>query len=131
MCGTARRLHPPNGPVEDLHPGAALVTGTEEKLHADADAEHRPAGRDAVADRVVEPVRLEAPGSTLHVPDPGDDCERRLANLRRIDRDRRLGSCPREGRADRAKIAGAVVGEHDPHAMPFVERMPPSPGATA
>ena len=90
----------------------------------------RPAA-DAVADRLVEPVDREAPGSALDVPDTGDHRERRVAHLGRVDRDRRLGTCPREGRGDRAEIAGAVVGEHDPHAIPFVERMPPSPAATA
>ena len=45
-----------------------------------------------------------------------------------------VGSAPARANAEvtRAEVAGAVVGEHDPrrsvHAIPFVERIPPSPG---
>ena len=89
------------------------------------------AGGDAVADRIAEAVRGETARGALDVADAGDHRERRLTHGSSVGRDRCLGTCPREGGGDRAQVAGAVVGEDDSHAMPLVERMPPSPAATA
>ena len=109
----APRADAPDRAVEELEAGAALLALAEEELHADADPEHRPAGGDAVADRVVEAVRGEPARGALDVADAGDHRERRLAHGSGVGRDRRLGTCPREGGGDRAQVAGAVVGEHD------------------
>ena len=91
----------------------------------DADAEHRPAGGDALADRVVEPPARAARGA-LDVTDARDDRERRLAHdpgslettarARAASADRRCAGCRRRSR------------RHDPHAAPFVERMPAAAG---
>ena len=127
----APRAQPPNRACEQPEALAALVARAEEELQADADPRHRPPGGDALAQRVVEPVAREPRGRALDVTDARDQRERRLAHEPRVDGHDRLHPGPRERRRERAEVAGPVVGEHDPHAAPFVERIPASPGATA
>ena len=131
MCGTRRRADAPDRAGEELEAAAPFLALAEQELHADTDPEHGLAGGDAVADRLVEAVRGEPARGALDVADAGDHRERRLTHGSGVGRDRCLGAGPGEGRGDRAQVAGAVVGEDDLHAMPFVERMPPSPAATA
>ena len=132
MCGTVRRADRAGpGPAEKLEARTALLALAEEELHAHADAEDGAAGRDALADRIVEAVRREPAGGALDVADTGDHGERRLAHGSSVGRDRCLRSGAREGRGDGAQVAGPVVGEDDLHAIPFVDRIPPSPAATA
>ncbi len=63
--------------------------------------------------------------------DAGDDHERRVAHGRGIGGDLGVGAGPLQRRADAAEVARAVVGEHDLHARPFVERTPSPSGAHA
>ena len=81
MCGTRRACEPAHRAAEEAEPGAALVALLEQELHADADAEHRPAGRRAVSQRLVDAGAREPGGRARDVTDAGDDRERRLAHV--------------------------------------------------
>src|SRR6266508_4158217 len=91
-----------NAAGQNAEPAPALLALLEEELHAEADAENRPA-------------------RGLRVADTGDHGQRRLANdLRRRRRGCRHADALEPG-ANAAQVAGAVVGEHD-HNDPFVDR---------
>ena len=92
----------------------------------------------ALEDRLVEPVQRQPARGALDMTDSGDDGERRLAHLRRVDRDDRIAPRTHERGRDAAQVPGAVVGDHDPHAIaparhasPFVDWMPEPPVAQA
>ncbi len=63
---------------EKPKPSSPFLARAEQELHADADAEDRAPGGDAVPDRLVEPVLGEPPRRALHVADTGDHGERGL-----------------------------------------------------
>ena len=65
------------------------------------------------------------------VADTRDHRKRRFRHELGIGRHDRIRARADEGRRERAEVPGAVVGEHDLHAAPLVERMPAPPGATA
>ena len=131
MCGTRRASQPPDRALEQAEAFAAFVALAEEELHADADSGHRPAGVDALAQRIVETVAGKAGGRALDVPDARDQRERRFEDDVGVGRDDRFDPRACERGRERAQVAGAVVGDRNPHAAPFVERMPSPPEATA
>ena len=125
-----RRVELANTAGEQTQALAPLVALLEEDLEPDADAEHRPAGIDAVAQhspRAAPAPRRRAPAW----PTPATTASGARGDLRRIRRDDRLRARAGQRRADAAQIAGAVVGEHDLHASPFVDWTPPDAGAHA
>src|SRR6185503_18015148 len=121
----------PHRPREQLETGAALLALTEEKLEPHTDPRDRAPDRDSVAERVVQAVPREPGRGALDVSYSGDQRERGVANDRRINGHDGVRTCPDERRRQRAKIARAVVRDRDPHAAPFVDRIPAPPGATA
>ena len=85
----------------------------------------------AHASRLHVSRAARARGGARDVADAGDHGKRRLGDVGRVDGHDRIGARARERRADAAQIAGAVVGEHDLHARPFVDCTPPAAGAHA
>ncbi len=63
MCGTVARVEPANRPGKKPEALAALLALLEEELQPDADAEHRPARIDALAQRVGERLRARRGGA--------------------------------------------------------------------
>src|SRR5262249_18246773 len=102
---------------EEAEPGAALFALLEQKLHAEADAEHRSSGGGSVAQGIGQATSPEAAGGASGVADAGDHGERRLAHADRVGRHRGIRSHPLEAGADTAQVAGAVVDEGD-HSVP-------------
>ena len=95
---------------------AVLVAGLEQDLHADADAEHRPATRQPPADdlraaHVAEPGH--AGGEGAHA---GHDQPVARLGCRPVAGDDDVGSDPGEGALGGAQVAGAVVEDDDARA---------------
>ena len=129
MCGTVG-ADPADPAGEELEAAAALLARAEQEcMPTQMPSTGLPAAtRSRIASSRPFSASPRAALSTWPTPAMTASGASRTA-ARRCDR--RLGSGPGQGRGDGAEVAGSVVGEHDFHAMPFVERMPPSPGATA
>ena len=102
--------HPADGAGEELESTTTLVACAEQELHADADTENGTAGRNALAYRLVEPVRSESAGGALNMSDSRDHGQRCVADGLGIDRDHRFCSRAFESRCDRPEVSGAIVG---------------------
>jgi hypothetical protein len=107
---------PPHRPFEQAEPLASLLARLEQELHTHADPGDRPPRLDPRAQRVVEAVAREPGGCALDVADAGDQRERRVVHGDGVGRDVRLHAGTGERRGERAEVAGAVVGDRDPHA---------------
>src|SRR2546425_12325033 len=127
----APRAHAAHGPPQEAETLPALLALLEEKLHAHADAEHRPAGFSPLSQRLCQAALFEHPRGGAEMSDPGDDRERCLADSGCVARYLRLRARALQCRADAAHVARTVVGQYNPHAAPFVERTPPPSRAHA
>ena len=114
-CAGRAGLEAPDRAGEHAEPFAALVALVEQKLHADADAEHGPAGRGARADRLVDAGCREPTRRARDVTDAGDDRQRRLAHA--VASSVTNGSAPArvKAEAEAAQVPGAVVRDGDLH----------------
>ena len=128
MCGTrgaASRVTPPGSRPSPLVVDAVLVAVLEQHLHADADAEHRPAGRDPRGDHRPGAERVDAGHAGRVRADARHDQAVRVGGRGRGRRSRRrrhrpgpaparpTAGCPSRSRARRPRR-----GHHRPRQQP-------------
>ena len=119
MCGTtgARAGSTRPATAEPLGDHAVLVAVLEQDLHADADAEHRPAaGRPGPRSPGRRRARRTPAMHAAKAPTPGTTRPSALGGRGQVGGHRHVGADPLQRAFGRAQVARAVV-EHDHPAM--------------